>query len=159
MKNIFLGKFAYMWWRLQAWRRIRRCHCMTVSRIINDRMQRRRHFLTENDGWIHTKENIQDDRFGTKPRSLIRRQHIRGKNQRWGWNESNFLHKNRQRPLFFICLNRPFSASFYIYFLCLSFKQLTKNKCSTKVTGDWIRTRVLWYFNWSRCQLCHNHCP
>ena len=35
-----------------------------------------------------------------------------------------------------IFLNGPFPASF-----CLSYKQLTVNKCSKKVADDWIRTR------------------
>ena len=41
-----------------------------------------------------------------------------------------------------IFLNGPFPASF-----CLSYKQLTVNKCSKKVADDWIRTRVLWNQN------------
>ena len=47
------------------------------------------------------------------------------------------------------------------FFICrLFFKQLAVNKCSIKVTEDWIWTRVLRYRKRLLCQLRHrNHCP
>ena len=47
------------------------------------------------------------------------------------------------------------------FFICrLFFKQLAVNKCSIKVTNDWIWTRVLRYRRQLLCQLRHrNHCP
>ena len=53
--------------------------------------------------------------------------------------------------------NGPFPATFFIYF-CLFDKQLTEINSSIKVTGYWIRIRVLWYQKQPQCQLCHNHC-
>ena len=34
---------------------------------------------------------------------------------------------------------------------------LQLNLFNIKVSGDWIRTRILWYGKRPCCQLCHNH--
>ena len=44
------------------------------------------------------------------------------------------------------------SPFLFIYFR-LFYKQFTVNNCSIKVANAWIRTRVLWYWKQSRCQL------
>ena len=45
---------------------------------------------------------------------------------------------------------------FFIFVISI---QSTINKCSIKNAGDWIWTRVSWYWNRPLYQLCHNQCP